>query len=133
MTRREFLAAVAMSLPASGARFTSYLPLIEPDSDDFACEREAQQIERELKRLFTAKSLPLATGFRDRSPLPSSFKSVAEGVSEAVYDSIEMSGNDWRAAFRKWIDSCGQVREARFFVLADNVVRYEIASAGQYR
>ena len=133
MTRREFLAAIAMGLPASGAQYTSYLPLIGPDSDDFACEREAQKIERELKRLFTTKSLPLAPAFRGRSPLPSNFKSVAEGISEAVYDSIEVSGDEWRAEFRKWIDSFGQVRASRFFVLADNVVRYEIASAGEYR
>jgi hypothetical protein len=133
MTRREFLAAVAMGIPASGARYTSYLPLIGPESDDFPCEREAKKIEAELKRLFTTKSLPLAPAFRGRSPLPSSFISVAEDVFEAVYDSIEMSGDDWRAAFRKWIDSCGQVRASRFFVLADNVVRYEIAIAGEYR
>ena len=97
MTRREFLAAVAVGVPASGARYTSYVRYLGPESDEFACEREAQKIESELKRLLATKSLPLSTEFRGRSPLPASFKDVAEGVSEAVYDSPDLSAEVWRA------------------------------------
>jgi tetratricopeptide (TPR) repeat protein len=133
MTRRDFLAAVAMGVPASGAQYTSYARYLGPDSDEFACEREAQKIESELKRLLATKSLPLSPQFHGRSPLPSGFEDVAGGVSEAVYDSPDLSAEGWRAALRKWIDSLGKVRASRFFALADNVVRYEIASEGEYR
>src|SRR4051794_31722361 len=126
MTRREFLAAVSVSVPVRGARYTSYVSFVAPESDDFACEREAQKIEGELKRLLTTKSLPLAPTFRGRSPLPSAFKATAEGVSEAVYDSVDLTADAWHAAVGKWIESLGEVRSSRFFALTDNVVRYEI-------
>jgi len=55
---------------------------------------------------------------------------VAEGVSRAEFDASDMA---FSAGLKKWLDSLGEIRAARFFVLPDDVVRYEIAAGGQYR
>lgn len=145
MDRREFLAALAAagvfsheSLAASSfsvrfrkpSPYAAYIPLIRPDADAYSCEREARVVESHLNALLQRHSLPLAPGFRGISPLPVRYVPVAEHTSEAQFDA---ANTEFEAGLRSWIESLGTVRRASFFALPDHRVRYEVASAGQYR
>src|ERR1700733_4345590 len=103
---------------------------IEPGHDDFPLEKEAFEIAARLKELPLARSQPLAPDFRGSSPLPVRHVPVAESVSRAEFDPSDAA---FDAGLKKWLDSLGEIRAARFFVLPDDVVRYEIAGGGQYR
>ncbi len=103
---------------------------IEPGLDDFPLEKEASEIAAHLKTLPAARSLPLAPDFRGASPLPLRYVPVAENVSRAEFDPSDTS---FDAGLKKWLDSLGEIRGARFFVLPDDLVRYEIAAGGRYR
>ena len=132
MTRREFLAAVAaaqISWPGAAA-----VPLgpryVDADADEFACEKAAKQIEANLARLLETRSLPLAAGFQGGSPLPSRWRTVAEGIQRAEYNAANRGFSE---GLRAWIESLGPVRSANFYALPGDRVRYEIASSGAYR
>jgi hypothetical protein len=142
--RREFLAALA-SLGSLRSRASAAIPYaihfrkpnpfdaalahIEPGSDEFSCEKQAQQIEERLAVMLRGEALPLAAGFRCTPPIPRRYVRVAAGVSEAEFGDAETSD----AAVAEWIRSLGRVRRARFFALPGDVIRYEIASDGGYR
>src|SRR5271165_6547543 len=133
MNRREFLAAIAVAryLPTSAAAATtspgsSQLRRINEEDDEFACEKAAKTIEAHLSRLIETRALPLADGFHGISPLPMRYEPIAAQVERALF-SGEFDG------FSKWIDSLGPVRYANFFALPGDIIRYEIASAGEYR
>ncbi len=99
-------------------------------SDDFAFEKEAYDISEHLRRLVGTRSLPMVSGLRCVSPCAIRYLPVVEGVSKAEYSP------DWTDAstgLQKWIDSLGPIRSARFFVLPDDVIRFEVASDRQYR
>ena len=102
----------------------------ENASEDFPLEKEALQIAARLKRLPETRSLPYAPGFHGISPMPSRYLSLAKGVSKAEYDPTR---TDVAAGLVQWFDSLGPIRAARFFVLPDDLVRFEIASADRYR
>ena len=138
--RREFLAALAsLGLLPSNSSGSSRYPVhfrqanpydhvfahIEPGTDEFPFENEAQEIEGRLAAMLRGQALPLANDFTGSVPLARRYRPVAEGVAEAEF------GAD--ADFQRWIASLGRIRRASFFVLPDNVVRYEIASDGAYR
>jgi hypothetical protein len=55
------------------------------------------------------------------------YRAVVEGVALAEFDPGD---RDFEQGLKKWLDSLGQVRSARFFVLPQYRVRYEIASSG---
>lgn len=80
---------------------------IEPGADEFAQEVQATRITVILNRLHQTGSLPLAPGFEGKSPLP---------------------GHDFEPGLREWLRSLGDVRRCRYSLLANGVVRYEIAS-----
>ncbi len=103
---------------------------IEPGHDGFPLEKAAFEIAARLKDLTLARSLPLAPDFRGSSPLPVRHLPVAEGVSRAEFDPSDAA---FGTGLKKWLDSLGEIRAARFFVLPNEVVRYEIATGGQYR
>jgi tetratricopeptide (TPR) repeat protein len=148
MNRRRFIAAVATATaayPAEAAEpqspvavevvhprnpFESLLKDIEPGLDEFPLEREAARIAAHLNRLTTLRSLPLASNFQGVSPCPSGYRTVAPGVTSAVYDP---SQEDFQTGLTRWLDSLGPLRAARFFVLPGDLIRYEIASALAYR
>jgi tetratricopeptide (TPR) repeat protein len=143
MNRRRFLGIVATATlfrPASaqvtvnGAHPKNQADLllrdIEPGPDDFPLEKEALEIAGHLRSLMQTRSLPLARDFRGASPFPVSWKPLTEGVAGAQFD---FSDIQFDAGLKNWLDGLGQVRAARFFVLPDDIVRYEIASEGQYR
>jgi tetratricopeptide (TPR) repeat protein len=140
MGRREFLAALASLgfLPSNGSGSSRYsvqfrkpnpydhvLAHLEPGTDEFLFEKEAQEIEGRLSAMLRGHRLPLATDFTGSAPLARRYRPIAEGVSEAEFDT--------GAGFEQWIASLGHIRRAGFFVLPGNLVRYEIASDTGYR
>ncbi len=145
MNRREFLAAivVARSLPANAAAvstspshstihnpYEAVFRRIDPAADEFACEKTARQIETALSHLLVTRALPLAPGFVGISPLPSAYKNVAERVDQAEFDS---DNTQFEAGLQAWIESLGKVRNASFYALPNDWVRFEISSPGGYR
>jgi len=144
MQRREFLAALASlgflrsrasaSIPYAihfrkANPFDAVLAHIEAGSDEFPLEKQAQEIENRLAAVLHGEPLPLAAGFHGTPPRPLRYTRIAEGVSEAEFAAAETSD----PAVAEWIRSLGPIRRARFFALPDDVIRYEIASAGAYR
>ena len=136
MNRRHFIGSVAAAglLRASAADvkveivrprspYEALLRDIEPGHDDFPLEKEAFEIAARLKQL------TLTPDFRGSSPLPVRYAPVAEGVSRAKFDFADAA---FDAGLKKWLASLGEIRAIRFFVLAGDVVRYEIAAGGQY-
>jgi hypothetical protein len=140
MGRREFLAAIASLglLPSNSSGSSRYpvhfrkpnpydgvLEHIEPGTDEFRFEKEAQEIESRLSAMLRGQALPLANDFAGGAPLANRYQPIAEGVSEAEFRA--------GGGFEPWIASLGRIRRASFFVLPGNLVRYEIASEGTYR
>ena len=98
---------------------------VDPAADKFASEKEAAEIESLLDRLFETKTLPRADGFSGISPLPRRYRTVAGEVSVAEFDRDDQR---WIQGLHGWIDLLGKIRGARFFVLPEGRVRYEISS-----
>jgi tetratricopeptide (TPR) repeat protein len=145
LRRRDFLAALACAgtLPRPLPALTRYpvqfrktnpsdqvLQHIEAGTDEFRGEKEAEEIEARVRSLLTSRSLPLSSDFRGRSPLPSRYRPVADGVSEAEFLGPPAPFED---GLHKWIESLGKVRQASFFALPDRWVRLEISSEAAYR
>ena len=129
MNRRSFIAG------AAAAGLFPRLPLqaqnqFESAPEDFPLEKEALQIAAHLKRLPETRTLPFAPAFHGISPMPSRYLSLAEGVSKAEYDPARTNVAE---GLEQWLDSLGPIRAARFFILPDDVIRFEIASADRYR
>jgi tetratricopeptide (TPR) repeat protein len=142
MNRRHFIGAmaaasfgrpspaqVAVEVVRPRSPYEALLRDIEPGRDDFPLEKEAYETAARLQQLTKARSLPLAPDFRGSSPLPVRHVPVAEGVSRAEFDP---SDTGFDTGLKKWLDSLGEIRAARFFVLPDDLVRYEIAAGGRY-
>src|SRR5262249_15737733 len=143
VSRRRFLeTAVGFSLCSAlpvlpGAPFPVHFrkkhpyeglfPFIEPGHDVFGVEKTAAEITSQLDNLFQKRSLPLAENFRGSSPVPIHYRTVASGIAAAEYDAAD---HNFGQGLTKWIDSLGTVRSARFFVLPEDRIRYEIASSG---
>jgi tetratricopeptide (TPR) repeat protein len=138
ISRREFLlsaAAVAAvtCVPVASAqekqrRSATYLDLakfIPPGHDEFQGEQEAAQIQQWLERAFEARELPLSVTATGVSPCAGSYQPIAADLEQAVF---EPGQKDLQAGWRAWIQSLGEVRRAQFFLLPDNLVRYEVAS-----
>lgn len=139
--RRRFMAALAAlaACPSSHAKvevrlkkspYEDLLRFIEPGHDEFPLEREAFEIASRLKRLTEVRALPLADKFRGISPQPKQYIDIAPGVRKAEFDA---ANTDFSGGLQRWLDSVGVIRSARFFVLPENTIRYEIASGNQYR
>ncbi len=107
---------------------------VEAGHDEFLVERQAAEITAQLERLPESRSLPLAKDFRGLSPMPVRYQTVAEGVFRAEF---QREDTRFQEGLERWLNSLGRIRSARFFVLAGDRVRYEIASTGleglQYR
>jgi tetratricopeptide (TPR) repeat protein len=143
MNRREFIgtvtsvallrqakADVAVEVVRPKNSYEALLKDIEPGHDDFPLEKEAFEIASHLKRLTETRSLPYASDLSGASPFPVRYEPVAEGVLLARYDASDANVG---SGLQKWLDSLGDIRAARFYVLPNDEVRYEIASAGKYR
>ena len=92
MGRREFLAALASLglLPSNGSGSSRYpvhfrkanpydhvLAHIEPGTDEFPFEKEAQEIEGRLSAMLRGQALPLASDFTGAAPLALRYRPVA--------------------------------------------------------
>jgi tetratricopeptide (TPR) repeat protein len=144
MERREFLAALACLgvLPRNTLGASPYpvhfrkpnpyeavLAHVAAGTDEFHFEKEAEEIERRLAAMLGGQALPLSEDFEGTSPLPRGYHAIAEGVSEAEFG---LDGG-FAETLAQWIHSLGRIRRARFFVLPDHMVRYEIAGDNTYR
>src|ERR1700686_2322452 len=140
MNRRQFIggrAAMALVRPEHCAAapfpvhfrksspYESLAQYISPGADDFAGEKAAMDIAARLQRLTETQSLLLAPGFTGASPSPVRYLPVAADVFEAEFGP---STDSFEAGMRKWLASLGAVRDVRYFVLPDDIVRYEIES-----
>jgi hypothetical protein len=143
MNRRRFIGTAAAAAwpalalpwpdgPAIHARspWEALLRDIEPAADEFPLEKQAFEIAAQLKRLPETGTLPFAQNLRAMSPMPVRYKPAGDGVSTAEY-STSVTGI--AEAFQQWLVSVGPIRAARFYVLPDNVVRFEISAGNTYR
>jgi len=109
--------------------YESLIPYIQPGNDEFSGEKEAAEISSHLSRLIETRTLPISSEFQGESPLPTQYHAITEGVYRAEFGSKAPVGAvDYQSAFLRWLDLFGRIRNARFFVLRDCHVRYEIAS-----
>ena len=116
----------AIPLPVRRVKSQPYESLfayIEAGHDEFASEKRAAEISAHLERLPQTRSLPLSSGFQGGSPLPVRHHVVADGIFRAEFDTLD---RQFEKGLAKWLESLGTVRSARFFVLPNNRVRYEI-------
>ena len=141
MNRRQFIgtfAATALLRPKHCAAapfpvrfrklspYEALAPYILPGNDDFGVEKTAAEITSVLDRLHETRALPISADFRGGSPLPVRYRPVAAEVFEAEFSPLAGS---FEEGLRKWLASLGTIRSARYFVLPDDIVRYEIESA----
>ncbi len=149
LSRRRFLAAAGAAgalrrpPPAAAAQaerkpfpvqfaatpsFEKLRPLIDPANDEFASEKRAAAAASILDALIETRRLPLAEGFRGADPNPAAWDPAAEDAETARYAARTLDADAFPAALARWIDSLGEVEAARFFPLAADRVRCEIAS-----
>src|SRR5579875_2440604 len=116
----------AAAAPKTQPPYLSLQKFILPGSDEFAGEKLAADFKAALTEAFEKSlPLPLAAGARGASPCPASYRSIAADLKEAVFDT---SQRDVQGGWFNWRRSLGQIRRAQFYVLPDNIVRYEVAS-----
>jgi tetratricopeptide (TPR) repeat protein len=143
MNRRHFIgtAAAAAWLPrfspaseeaAIHARspWETLLRDIKPSTDEFPFEKQAGEIAAHLKLFSETGTLPFAPDLRGISPMPVRYQTAAKGVSKAEYGG---SGTRIAEGFAQWLDTVGPIRAARFYVLPEDMVRFEIAAGNTYR
>ena len=111
-------------------QYESLAPYIEPGHDGFPIEKDAGEITALLSRLAESRVLPLSADFQGHSPLPARYQEVAKGVYHAEFEQNQLIGgsSDYQKALLQWLDLFGRIRAARFFLLPNNRVRYEISS-----
>ncbi len=129
MNRRQFIAALAAAGLLPPFPVNAQSPF-DPDPDDFPLEKQAQEIAAHLNRLTQTRTLPFAPTLQGVSLLPARYTTIAENVSQAEYGPTQ---TDIAASLWQWLDSLAPIRAARFYVLPDDLIRFEIASARQYR
>src|SRR5579864_3990870 len=102
MNRRQFIGGLAASallrpehcsaapFPVRFRKASPYEALAQyilPGAGDFAEEKTAMEITERLRKLTTARSLPLASNFAGSWPLPVRYKALAADVLEAEFGS----------------------------------------------
>ncbi|MFL6351439.1 MAG: FG-GAP-like repeat-containing protein [Bryobacteraceae bacterium] len=98
---------------------------IAPGHDEFPQEKAASQIVESLAKAVRAMELPIAMACQGSSPCPKAYRSLAPDLEDAVFDLSDIAIEE---GWRRWVRSLGNIRRAQFYVLPDNVVRYEVAS-----
>ncbi len=138
-SRRRFLQAAAAlpllgrlieqpayaSSPRSAPPYLALAKDILPGNDEFPGERAAAEIAEALDRALASRQLPLAASVRGGSPLPARYDQLAEDLKSAVFSP---EGPPLADGWAQWVESLGQIRRAQFYPLADNVIRFEVAS-----
>ncbi len=98
---------------------------ILPGDDEFPEEREAALIASALDEALRSGTLPVSSELQGSSPFPKAYTKVAADLEQAVFDPGDRAV---AAGWRKWVVSLGTVRRAQFYPLADDMVRFEVAS-----
>jgi tetratricopeptide (TPR) repeat protein len=144
VNRREFLAAWAAAgvfaskghahspFPFKFRQQPPWTPLLaftEAGSDEFPAEKLALAIEIGLRASLEDGRPRIASNCAGSSPAPERYRDIAPGVAVAVFGSEA----DVPAGWRKWRDSLGTVRYARFYSLPGDIVRYDIRSENKGR
>lgn len=83
------------------------------------------QTRASLHRAVESRQLPLAEATAGFSPMPKRYDAAAEDVRLAVYDRTDhqiLEG--WNA----WLQSLGTVRRVEFYILPENIIRFEVTS-----
>jgi hypothetical protein len=101
---------------------------LEPGHDEFAVEQEAAATTARWNRLPATGAVPLAGGFHGSTPMPARYQEIATGVFTAEFDRTD---NGLETGMAHWIAKLGAIRSARFFVLANDRLRYEIAGTAE--
>lgn len=137
MNRREFLSAFAAAgfsaprghasspFPVNFRLQPPYAPVLafaEPGLDEFPGEKIAVDLEARLEAAVRGGPAPLAGDCSGFSPAPREYRAVAAGVAEAVYGGSEAVASGWK----KWRESMGIIRSARFYSLPGGILRYDI-------
>ncbi len=110
--------------------YAGILRHIEPGHDEFPLEKHAFEIAAELAQLPETGLLALAPGFSGASPVPTRYRQIARDVSLAEFAA---GPADFAVELRRWLDSLGKIGVARFFVLPEDRVRFEISASSGYR
>ena len=97
--------------------------LAKAEADSFETETRGLAVEHALNRMLAGGDLPAHANFRGPSPAPSRYRDC-EGVLVAEFDSDE----GFHLGMRRWIESLGRVRRAKFHALPANLVRFEVTS-----
>lgn len=139
MNRREFFAAWAATglysrqghasapFPVKFRRqppYTSLLAFVEPGLDEFPGEKIALEIEARLSDAVQAGSSPVSPACAGTSPAAREYREIGPGVAAAVFSGDRSVAAGWK----KWRESLGSVRAARFYSLPNGLARYEIRS-----
>lgn len=95
--------------------------------DEFPEEAAAMQAEAALQKAVSARALPVASAFRGVPLSAAGWRSAGPDVSVAVFKELEARPD---SGFTSWLESLGTISRTRFFVLPDDVIRYEIVSRG---
>ncbi len=117
--------AAAMAYAEHRPPYLALEEFITAGHDEFAGESIAIEIEDELRLALESGELPIAQGVRGSSPWPKTYRKLASDLDEAVYDPADASIT---AGWKRWRSSLGTVRRSRFYVLPDDVIRFEVAS-----
>jgi len=104
--------------------YESLRNLVEPGHDEFTVEKDAAAATARWNRLLSTGAVPMAGGFQRSTPMPARYKEVAPNIFSAEFDRTDTG---FEAGMGHWIAKLGALRSARFFVLADDRLRYEIA------
>ncbi len=144
MNRREFLAACAAAgvfaskghahspFPVKFRQQPPWAPLVafaEPGLDEFPAEKIALENEARLRESLKNGRPPFAPECAGISPAAIEYRDIAPGVAAAVFGAEKQVEAGWR----KWRDSLGAVRFARFYSLPGDIVRYDIRSENKGR
>ncbi len=98
--------------------------------DEFPNESAAIEIEDNLQMAVDSGELAIIQGVRGSSPWPKTYRKLAPDLEEAVYDP---SDTGIAAGWKRWHSSLGTIRRSRFYVLPDDVIRFELACEVQGR
>ena len=124
---REELARAA-DAPAKPSHQPAYVELekfIAAGNDGFSGEKIAIQIRASLHEAVRSRQLPLRSSAIGFSPYPERYEQIAKDLQAAVYN----QGNRAIAAgWQQWIASLGRIRRLEFYILPEDIIRYEVVS-----
>ncbi len=120
--------AKAADNPAKPTHQPAYLEFekfIAAGNDEFSGEKIAMQIRASLHEAVKARQLPLSASATGFPPCAERYEQIAKDVQSAVYNQRNRA---LAAGWQQWIASLGKIRRLEFFVLPDEIIRFEVVS-----